>query len=207
MYTVSIYIQTCIFDYMCGQYQARMFLERADAKDYILFFFVAMVVVVCSGGIHFQMLRWDCQIHRKEFTGMLLPSLYATQLVNCLQMLVLLQKIDVSWGEPFVGLLEAFSFLSLEDVMRFFHAVSCAAPPSPAVQFLIQTVVLPISLMLGPVVVHVARVFCVSRWMPRSSQWQVLFQCLGLFLLFCYLFAILAEGWRWVSMSSGVGLP
>ncbi|CAE7677752.1 unnamed protein product, partial [Symbiodinium sp. CCMP2456] len=149
-------------------------------EDYLLFLFAACLVLVVSGGLHFQLLRWDCQSNRKQFTGVLIPSLYATQLVSCLQILVLLQKIDVSWGDPFVGLLEAVSFLSLEHIVRFFNAVSCATPSSPALHFLIQTIVLPASLMLGPVVVHMVRNVCLPKWMPRhSSQWQVLFQSIG----------------------------
>ena len=149
------------------------------AEDYLLFMFAACLVLVVTGGAHFQLLRWDCQSNRKQFTGFLIPSLYATQLVSCLQIFVLLQKIDISWGEPFLGLLQAVSFLSLEDIVRFFNAVSCATPPSPALHFLIQTIMLPASLMLGPVVVHMVRNVCLPKWMTRNSQWQVLFQSLA----------------------------
>nr|CAE7849043.1 unnamed protein product [Symbiodinium sp. KB8] len=141
--------------------------------------FAVCLVLIVSGGLHFQLLRWDWQGNRKQFTGFLIPSLYATQLVSCLQIFVLLQSIDVSWGDPFVRLLEAVSFLSLEHILRFFNAVSCATPPSPALNFLIQTIVLPASLMVGPVVVHMIRNVRLPKWTHRNSQWQVLVQSIG----------------------------
>ena len=166
--------------------------KPCEGLDYLLFAFIACLVLVGTGLLHLLLLHWDSQNRRKEHTNssLLLAGIYTTQLVSCLQLLVMLQGIDIVWGEPFVSLLRAISILSLEDIFRLVNAVSCATPPTPTVVFLVQTVGMPACFMVGPVVIHLARIVCLRNRRRKTLQRHVLFQTIGtlsvlFFILLC----------------------
>ena len=108
----------------------------------MLIFLLAVMTLTISGLLHLFLVRLDSD-HRGQHGDLLVAGLYATQLINSLQLLVVLRKVDIVWGYPFDMVLEAFSFLSLEHILFSLNAVTCVTPPTPALQFLLQTIGLP----------------------------------------------------------------
>ena len=108
----------------------------------MLLFLLAVIFLTTSGLLHLFLVRLDSN-RRGQHGNLLMAGLYATQLINSLQLLVVLRKIDIVWGYPFDMILEAFSFLSLEHILFSLNAVTCVTPPAPGLQFLLQTIGLP----------------------------------------------------------------
>ena len=106
--------------------------------------------------------------------------MYVTQLVVYLQLLVVLQKIDVNWDEPFLLLLEVFSIMSLNEFVKSLHVLSCVTYISPTSEFLLQTLAVPAFFMLAPSM-HVI-LMVVPRWRSRrrgNAKLHVLFETIG----------------------------
>ena len=98
------------------------------------------------------------------------------------RLVVVIQKLDIAWGVPFLQMLQSLSILSLEEFLRAFFAFSCVATLPATTQFLVQTVMLPASLLLGPVLVHLG---CALTWRREGLQLNVFFRMVGsLALLF-----------------------
>ncbi|CAE7945238.1 unnamed protein product, partial [Symbiodinium sp. KB8] len=149
--------------------------------DYFLIAVVGLLVFGGTGLKHFLVLQQDPSLIKRQ-NGLLTASLFATQLVVCLQLVIVIQKIDITWDEPFLMLMKTFSFLSAEVIFESLSAISCVTRVTSTLQFLMQTLVVPASFMAAPMVLHLAVVLI---WRRKSWELHLLFETLGsLFVLF-----------------------
>lgn len=88
--------------------------------------------------------------------------------------------------DPFLAILSAFDFISLQDLVESLGALACVTRLTPTWKFLVETIAVPLAFITGPVVVHL--VF-MSRARTRAQlNLHVLGETLG---FFCMLFFIL----------------
>ena len=90
--------------------------------------------------------------------------------------------------EPFLSILEAFSFISFDKFVQSLNAVSCVTRLSPTWKFLFQTLAVPTAFMAGPLLVHthVCQMYQL-RGAKGTGKLHVLGETFG---LFCMLFFI-----------------
>ncbi|CAE7379150.1 unnamed protein product, partial [Symbiodinium natans] len=91
--------------------------SACSGGDYAIFVLVGFLVLGGTGMYHMSVLKQNQSIVNKQ-SGLLNANLYLTQLVVCLQLVIVIQKIDITWDEPFVMLMQALSFLSLDSVFQ-----------------------------------------------------------------------------------------
>ena len=154
--------------------------EPCGGGDYVFLVFVVLVIFLSTGWLHAWFL-YQAKHHIVRQGALLSVTMYITQLVVYLQLLVVIQKIEVNWGEPFLLILDWLSFLSLDALVKSLHAISCVARLTPTLQFLLQTLAVPAAFMVAPTCTHLfLQTPCALRKRRRgSSKLYVLLETLG----------------------------
>ena len=148
--------------------------EPCGGGDYAIVVLVMFFILGGTGALHLLLLRQDQNMINKQ-GGLFFTNLYITQLVVCLQLVIVIGKVDITWDEPFVMILEFFSFLSLKELLASLHAISCVTRLPLTAQFLLQALAVPAAFMAAPIVLHVAR----ALWRKGGLQLHLLFETLG----------------------------
>ncbi|CAE7449261.1 Tg [Symbiodinium sp. CCMP2456] len=137
-----------------------------QGQDYFMLIVVCILVLLATGGAHAFLLFTTAQ---KVQVGLVKVGIYIGQLAVCVQVVVVMHRMDMEWQEPFVSILRALSFISVDELMQSLNAVSCVTRFSPTVQFLFQTVAVPLAFMTGPAVVHLQYV-CICKMGNRRGK-------------------------------------
>ncbi|CAE7801240.1 unnamed protein product [Symbiodinium sp. CCMP2592] len=154
--------------------------EPCGGGDYVFLVFIVLAIFLSTGWLHAWFL-YQAKHHIVRQGALLNVTMYITQLVVYLQLLVVIQKIEVNWGEPFLLILDWLSFLSLEELVKSLHAISCVARLTPTLQFLLQTIAVPAAFMVAPTCTHLfLQTPCALRKRRiGSSKFYVLLETLG----------------------------
>ncbi|CAE7769849.1 unnamed protein product [Symbiodinium sp. CCMP2592] len=137
-----------------------------QGQDYFILILVCILVLVATGGAHAFLLFTTAQ---KVQVGLVKVGIYIGQLAVCVQVVVVMHRMDMEWQEPFLTILRAMSVISVEELMQSLNAVSCVTRFSPTVQFLFQTVAVPLAFMTGPVLVHLHYI-CIRKMGNRVKK-------------------------------------
>ncbi|CAE7207000.1 unnamed protein product, partial [Symbiodinium necroappetens] len=137
-------------------------------EDYFILIFFSLLIGAGTGLLHRFYLRAAYYRNLRHGDRLLNASMFGTQLVVCLQLVAIVQKIAIDWEEPFASVLDALNFVSLAELMESLHAISCVARIGPTANFLLQTLGAPCSFMVVPCLMHLFRAAVRSK--AASSQ-------------------------------------
>ncbi|CAE7255288.1 unnamed protein product [Symbiodinium sp. CCMP2456] len=137
-------------------------------EDYFILIFFLLLIGTGTGLLHRFYLRAAYYRNLRHGDHLLNASMFGTQLVVCLQLVAIVQKIAIDWEEPFASVLDALNFVSLAELMESLHAISCVARIGPTANFLLQTLGAPCSFMVVPCLMHLFRAAVRSK--AASSQ-------------------------------------
>eukprot|EP00435_Cladocopium_sp_Y103_P026252 s1980_g6.t1 len=127
--------------------------RSCQGKDYLMSILIALLLVASTSALHIVNLRMERRGRTASVVNVIVPL---SQMVTCVQLCTVMTQISIRWTDPFTLLLDALSYVSLDELAHAFTALNCVADATPTLRFLFTNVMLPTALVLPPAILHLA---------------------------------------------------